>query len=272
MIMKKLKILLTTIALFTLGLTACGASMNTSSFQGPEWQLIDGHLFHWGEDLGDLTGPAGAQGEKGETGAQGEKGEKGDTGEQGPKGDKGDTGEKGETGAQGEKGLPGENGENGQDGSYIVSIRRTEISGKNDTYTIYMSNGSSYNFVVHNSIASKKTEFTLTGLAEYYEDLGFDGVTAPKFGCTDLAPELEIVDGKGRLDYYFTPSLLVDMIAFKESLRGYNWSVIGESHDQFGNLVSYTMKWGETTAWMDLNCYDECINVSCYLYEENLDK
>ena len=92
--MKKLRVLFTALAMFSLGLSACG----TRTDKGPEWTVVDGHLFHYSEDLGNVTGPEGAQGEKGDKGDTGEQGPKGDTGEQGPKGDTG------ETGAQGEKG------------------------------------------------------------------------------------------------------------------------------------------------------------------------
>ena len=265
--MKKMRLIAALAVMMSLGLVSCGTMVSPSSSSDTSVSAVhtpvitigeDGHWYVDGVDTG--------------VNAQGPQGEKGDKGEKGDQGVQGEQGERGENGKDGQNGKDGENGENGKDGSYIVSIRRTEINGKNDTYTIYLSDGSSYEFVVHNSVASKKTEFTLTGLSDYYSLKGFSGVTVPKYACTDLSPELEIIDDKGRLDYYFTPSHLGDMTAYKENLRGYNWSLIGEAHDEFGNLISYTMKWGETNAWMDLNCYEDCTNVSCYIYEENLDK
>ncbi len=80
---------------------------------------------------GQLTGPAGPQGEtgpqgeqgphgpvgpKGDTGAQGPKGETGDTGPQGEKGEKGDTGPQGPQGEQGPQGPQGPKGDTGDTG------------------------------------------------------------------------------------------------------------------------------------------------------------
>lgn len=58
-------------------------------------------------DLGQVVGPQGPQGVKGDTGAQGPQGLKGDTGAQGPQGVKGDTGAQGPQGARGPQGEPG---------------------------------------------------------------------------------------------------------------------------------------------------------------------
>lgn len=70
-------------------------------------------------DLGNVMGPQGPVGPKGETGAQGPKGDtgpKGEQGEVGPAGPKGDTGETGPRGAQGEQGIQGPKGEQGEVG------------------------------------------------------------------------------------------------------------------------------------------------------------
>lgn len=58
-------------------------------------------------DLGQVVGPQGPAGAKGDTGARGPQGLKGDTGPQGPKGA---TGPVGDTGPQGPKGATGPRG------------------------------------------------------------------------------------------------------------------------------------------------------------------
>ena len=65
----------------------------------------------------------------------GEKGDKGDTGEQGPQGDKGDQGIQGIQGA---------------DGVGIAKIEKTSSDGNVDTYTITLTNGTTYTFTVTN--------------------------------------------------------------------------------------------------------------------------
>ena len=64
---------------------------------------------------GQLTGPQGPQGEKGETGPQGPKGDTGDTGPQGPQGEKGETGPQGPKGDTGDTGPQGPKGDTGSD-------------------------------------------------------------------------------------------------------------------------------------------------------------
>ena len=143
--MKKLRVLFTALAMFSLGLSACG----TRTDKGPEWTVVDGHLFHYSEDLGNVTGPEGAQGEKGDKGDTGEQGPKGDTGEQGPKGDTGETGAQGEKGDKGDKGDQGDvgpagaQGEKGDTGNGIASVSLSN-DGYNDIHTMSFTDGSSY--------------------------------------------------------------------------------------------------------------------------------
>ena len=109
--------------------------------EGEDWML----LAEKGE-TGD-TGPRGLKGNKGDTGDKGDKGDKGDTGDVGPKGNTGDTGPVGPVGPTGLTGPKGETG-NG-----IASIRRTAgngAAGTADTYTVTMTDGSSYAFRVYN--------------------------------------------------------------------------------------------------------------------------
>lgn len=149
---KRLTVLFTAIAMFSLGLSACGTKTSDASSKGPEWTVVDGHLFHWDEDLGNVVGPKGDQGEKGDKGDAGEAGAKGDKGDQGDKGDKGDTGEqgpkgdKGDTGAQGEAGATGAQGEQGPKGDTGNGIAGVSLSndGYNDIHTMSFTDGSSY--------------------------------------------------------------------------------------------------------------------------------
>ena len=91
-----------------------------------------------------------AQGVKGDTGEQGPQGEKGDKGDTGAQGEKGDKGDKGDTGAQGEKGDKGNTGAAGADGVGIAKIEKTSSDGNVDTYTITLTNGTTYTFTVTN--------------------------------------------------------------------------------------------------------------------------
>ncbi len=83
-------------------------------------------------------------------GEKGDKGDKGDTGAQGAQGEKGDKGDKGDTGAQGEKGDKGNTGDAGADGVGIANIEKTSSDENVDTYTITLTNGTTYTFTVTN--------------------------------------------------------------------------------------------------------------------------
>ena len=95
------------------------------------------------EPLGQFpqAGPQGPQGPKGD------KGDKGDTGATGPQGPQGDTGPQGATGPQGPQGIQGPQGE---PGTKIANIVKTSSVGLVDTYTIIMTDGTTYNFTVTN--------------------------------------------------------------------------------------------------------------------------
>ena len=109
------------------------------------------------EWLETIRGPQGVQGEKGDKGDQGEKGDKGDQGE---KGDKGDQGDKGEDGRQ------------GVDGVGITKIEKSYNDGFFDVYTIYLSDGSTYNFSVPNPASNIQIEFGTRD--EYYFNTSID--------------------------------------------------------------------------------------------------
>lgn len=93
--------------------------------------IINGMLYIWDtnnnlwNNIGNIKGPTGPKGDKGDTGPTGLKGDKGDTGPMGlpgemgkigPTGPKGETGEKGEKGDTGLKGDTGEKGDIGPTG------------------------------------------------------------------------------------------------------------------------------------------------------------
>lgn len=67
-------------------------------------------------------------------------------------GDKGDTGEKGDKGDTGEKGDKGDTGKDGKNGVSIVKIKKTGAKGNVNTYTVYMSDGTTSTFTVTNGI------------------------------------------------------------------------------------------------------------------------
>ena len=92
-------------------------------------------------------GPAGPQGPQGPAGIPGEQGPQG---EQGPTGETGPQGPQGPRGVQGPQGIQGPEGEQGETGNGISSIVKTGTVGLVDTYTITMTDGSTYNFTVTN--------------------------------------------------------------------------------------------------------------------------
>ena len=154
--MKKTKTLIAGVALMSMLLTGCNLASrdyshandaNQGGAAGYRQQDIymlykaAGGTLTYEEWLETIKGPQGVQGEKGDKGDQGEKGDKGDQGEKGDKGDKGD---------QGEKGDKGEDGAQGQNGVGIVKVEKTSNDGFFDIYTIFLSDGSSYDFSVPN--------------------------------------------------------------------------------------------------------------------------
>lgn len=89
----------------------------------------------------------GAPGTQGETGPQGPRGEPGPQGEKGEQGPVGDRGEKGETGPAGPRGEPGPSGVG------VANVERTSgtgAAGTLDTYTMTMTDGTTYEFTVYN--------------------------------------------------------------------------------------------------------------------------
>ncbi|MEE3416022.1 MAG: hypothetical protein VZR53_11705 [Prevotella sp.] len=101
-------------------------------------------------------GPFGATGAQGPEGPQGPVGPQGPQGETGPQGPQGIQGPQGPYGLQGPKGDPGSNGATGpqgpqgEPGTKIANIVKTSSVGLVDTYTIIITDGTTYNFTVTN--------------------------------------------------------------------------------------------------------------------------
>lgn len=105
--------------------------------------------------LGQVVGPKGDRGEKGDpgiqgiqgdTGAKGDKGDQGIQGEPGPKGDKGDQGIQGIQGIQGQRGLKGDKGNTGAEGSQGIAgpnliSSTTDVSGFASGDVLFNNNG-----------------------------------------------------------------------------------------------------------------------------------
>lgn len=81
---------------------------------------------------------------------KGPQGEPGQKGEQGPKGDQGIPGPQGEPGVPGPQGEHGAPGVPGPAGNGITYISKTGTEGNVDTYTIYFTNGTTYDYTVTN--------------------------------------------------------------------------------------------------------------------------
>lgn len=112
------------------------------------------------------------KGERGETGPQGPIGPAGETGPQGPKGEQGD---------------PGVTGPKGEQGTGIVSIKRTSgtgAPGTTDTYTISLSDGSSYTFQVYNGVNGDGAgDFMANGSVAMSGNLKMGGNRVTKVGA-----------------------------------------------------------------------------------------
>ena len=159
------------------------------------------------------------------------KGEKGDQGEQGPQGEQGIQGPQGEQGIQGPQGEKGEDGAQGVNGVGIVKIEKTSNDGFYDIYTIFLSDGSSYNFNVPNPAndvqftlnrdyyyLNTSMELNVSVVATYavgdpvavknYEISGFDINTAGaqnvtvSFGAFSQSFDVEVYSISEEIDYY----------------------------------------------------------------------
>ena len=219
--MKKTKTLIAGVALMSMLLTGCNLASrdyshandaNQGGAAGYRQQDIymlykaAGGTLTYEEWLETIKGPQGVQGEKGDKGDQGEKGDKGDQGEKGDKGDKGD---------QGEKGDKGEDGAQGQNGVGIVKVEKTSNDGFFDIYTIFLSDGSSYDFSVPNPASNIQIEFGTR--TEYYQNTSID---------LDVTVTAEFAGGEGP----------VEVDGYK--VEGFDTSVLGDQHVtvKFGNV------------------------------------
>lgn len=181
-------------------------------------------------------GPSGPQGEKGDvgdTGPQGLKGDTGDTGPQGiqgetgPRGEKGEKGDKGDPGPQGQRGDTGETGPQGETGNGISDISRTSgdgSAGTADTYTVTMTDGSSYSFTVYN---------------------GSDGTSFVVKGRYDTLAALQAAHPTGNAGDAWA-------VGTSESNRIYLWDVDAASWKDIGSLQGPAGPQGETGATPEL--------------------
>lgn len=110
-------------------------------------ELTNTYLFLGTFAAAGERGPAGPQGPQGPAGIPGEQGPKG---EQGIQGETGPQGERGPRGVQGPQGIQGPEGPQGEPGTKIANIVKTSSVGRVDTYTITMTDGTTYNFTVTN--------------------------------------------------------------------------------------------------------------------------
>ena len=97
-----------------------------------------------------IPGPEGQRGPQGEPGRQGPKGESGSPGPEGKQGPKGETGN---PGPQGPEGKPGPQGNIGPTGKGITNITKTSgtgAPGTYDTYTITLTDNTTFSFQVYN--------------------------------------------------------------------------------------------------------------------------
>lgn len=115
-----------------------------------------------------LTGADGKPGKDGKDGKDGYTPRKGIDyfdGEIGPVGPQGPQGPQGDPGPQGPQGNPGENGEDGSDGVGIASveqIKSSEEPGDTNVVRITLTNGNTYDIIVHNGNPAMRD----------YEDMG----------------------------------------------------------------------------------------------------
>ena len=218
LIMKKIKFGLVLVILFSLlSLASC---MDNEKTQGNidseiseiyQLYLNNGGTLSYEEWLSSIKGEKGDTGEQGPAGADGQtpfigdngnwwigdkdtgisaQGEKGDTGEQGPAGDNGQTPFIGDNGnwwigdkdtgisAQGEK---GDTGEQGVDGNGILRIEKTNTKDNVDTYTIYFTDGTTFEFTITNGKDGETSKSQGTFGLDYYPlDDGTLGVKVGK--------------------------------------------------------------------------------------------
>lgn len=93
-----------------------------------------------------------ANGQDGKDGSNGKDGVNGKNGVDGKDGTDGKDGVDGKDGIDGKDGVDGKDGE---DGVGIVTIEKTAANNNTDTYTITLTNGETYNFLVTNGLNGK---------------------------------------------------------------------------------------------------------------------
>jgi collagen type VII alpha len=168
-------------------------SANLTGSAGDAWLILStGTLMVWDTltsawfDAGDLQGPAGPVGAKGDTGEQGVPGPKGDTGEQGvqgplgPQGVPGVQGSKGDTGltgTQGPKGDKGDTGEQGSQATFSITSATPPLNPINGQAWFNSDNGKSYTYYDSYWV---ETGSSLSGPQGPKGDTGDTGATGPQ--------------------------------------------------------------------------------------------
>lgn len=88
----------------------------------------------------------------------------------------GQKGQNGQNGRNGKDGIDGKDGRDGKDGVGISKIEQTASEGNKNTYTITLTDGNAYDFIVENGLDGKDGENTIPQVVKN-EDANFDSGT-----------------------------------------------------------------------------------------------
>jgi hypothetical protein len=185
-------------------------------------------------------------------GIKGDKGDKGDQGVQGIQGEKGDKGDKGDQGIQGVQGVAGADG---VDGTYITQIVKTATQGLVDTYTITLSDDSTFTFNVVNGADGSNGVDGVTPLASVSESDGVitisitdaNGTTQESIDTTDFAQKSDVPVEKDISYTYVSATDLAEVI--KEILDNQLPPATTETGTYFGQIYSTHSGGGDMGAW-----------------------
>lgn len=203
--------------------------------------------------LGQVVGPKGDRGEKGDpgiqgiqgdTGAKGDKGDQGIQGVPGAKGDKGDQGIQGIQGIQGQRGLKGVKGDTGAKGSQGIAgpnliSSTTDVSGFSSGDVLFNNNGK----VGSKSVSGKKYSTVVVGNTEAGHTLDM-----VDFLCDGIDDDVEINQAIQSLSmsggevlllegvYNITRSIVVDIDYI--TLRGVSKDSTGFTCHSFADSTS----------------------------------
>ena len=126
-------------------------------------------------------------------------------------------------------------------------MRRTGIDGNYDIYTIFFSNGETFEFRVKNAGPAEMTKIELEGVPAFFADAGIENVEAPAYECIDLAPSFKVTVGEDEDDKYIKYSIqttdAVEKEEFVDAMKTAGWAVIDEPYPgdyefAFGNTLA----------------------------------